>query len=90
MHKEAIWSCDNIILTYFHFLVPKSLHITFGKKRSSDFCLNALKLDLENVLCCITANAYMHCTAIFFGSKNKTHFSDTFLMSFKMEMLGTL
>ena len=27
----------NIILTYFHFLVPKSLHTNFGQKGSSDF-----------------------------------------------------
>ena len=26
-----------IILTYFHFLVPKSLHTKFGQKRSSGF-----------------------------------------------------
>ena len=28
---------NNIILTYFHFLVPKSLHTKFGQKRSSGF-----------------------------------------------------
>ena len=27
----------NIVLIYFHFLVPKSLHIKFGQKRSSSF-----------------------------------------------------
>ena len=27
----------NIILTYFHFLVPLSLHTKFGQKRSSGF-----------------------------------------------------
>ena len=27
----------NIILTHFHFLVPKSLHTKFGQKMSSGF-----------------------------------------------------
>ena len=27
----------NIILTYFHFLAPKSLHTKFGQKMSSGF-----------------------------------------------------
>ena len=27
----------NIILTHFHFLVPKSLHTKFGQKRSKGF-----------------------------------------------------
>ena len=27
----------NVIITYFHFLVPISLHIKFGQKRSSGF-----------------------------------------------------
>ena len=27
----------NIVLTFFHFLVPKSLHTKFSQKRSSGF-----------------------------------------------------
>ena len=43
----------NIILTYFHFLVPKSLHMKFGKKKFKWFLrTTSFNLDIEYSYTC--------------------------------------
>ena len=38
VHEVEAIHVNIIIFTYFHFIVPKSLHTKFDRKRSSGFC----------------------------------------------------